>query len=136
MPLGPSRRYLLVLLILPLVSLAALPFVYPQTSAPTEMITVPAGRFTMGSDDGPADERPAHPVELAAFAIDRFPVTNAQFAAFLTGVGPVNLSGEKLFDVDDADARIHQRERKWAADKGYENHPVVEVSWVGARDYC
>ncbi|OGQ79122.1 MAG: hypothetical protein A3F90_18435 [Deltaproteobacteria bacterium RIFCSPLOWO2_12_FULL_60_19] len=111
-------------------------FVYPQTSAPTEMINIPAGPFTMGSDDGPADERPAHRVELAAFSIDRLPVTNAQFAAFLNGVGPVNSSGERLFDVDDVDARVHRRAGKWAADQGYENHPVVEVSWVGARDYC
>jgi len=116
--------------------LAVSPFVYPQTTAPTEMINIPAGLFTMGSDDGPADERPAHRVELAAFLIDRLPVTNAQFAAFLNATGPVSSSGERLYDVDDADARVHQRSGKWVADKGYEDHPVVEVSWTGARDYC
>jgi len=100
------------------------------------MITIPAGPFTMGSDEGPADERPAHRVEVAAFSIDRFPVTNAQFAAFLNASGPVNSTGERLFDVDDPDARIRQQGGKWVADKGYENHPVVEVSWGGARDYC
>jgi len=101
-----------------------------------DMIKIPAGPFTMGSDDGPADERPAHVVSLADFSIDRLPVTNARFAEFLNAVGPANAAGEKLFDLDDADARIHRRAEKWAADKGYENHPVVEVSWAGAREFC
>ena len=25
---------------------------------------------------------------------------------------------------------------RWVADAGFERHPVVEVSWFGARDYC
>jgi iron(II)-dependent oxidoreductase len=90
----------------------------------------------MGRNDGPADERPAHRVDVAAFSIDRLPVTNAQFAAFLVAAGPVNSKDENLYDVDDADARIHQRGGKWTADNSYENHPVVEVSWAGAREYC
>ncbi len=105
-------------------------------SAAAEMVSIPAGPFTMGSDTGPADERPAHRVELLAFAIDPTPVTNAQFAAFLNAAGPMNAAGERLYDVDDGDARIHQRGGKWVADPGFENHPVVEVSWFGARDYC
>jgi iron(II)-dependent oxidoreductase len=101
-----------------------------------DMVSIPAGQFIMGNNDGPSDERPAHRVEVAAFSIDRLPVTNAKFAEFLDAAGPVNSVGEKLFDADDSDARVHRREGKWAADKGYENHPVVEVSWAGARDYC
>ncbi len=101
-----------------------------------DMVEIPAGSFTMGSDDGPADERPAHRVTLQAFRIDRLPVTNADFAAFLNAVGPINTNGERLFDVEDRDARIHQVGARWKADTGFERHPVVEVSWVGARDYC
>lgn len=100
------------------------------------MIAIPGGAFTMGSNDGPADERPAHQVELAAFSIDRYPVTNAQFAEFLNAAGLQNKRGERLFDDDDNDARIHRRAGRWIADAGYEQHPVVEVSWPGARDYC
>lgn len=102
----------------------------------SDMVEIPAGSFIMGSNHGPADERPAHRVTLAAFRIDRLPVTNADFAAFLNSVGPHNASGERLFDVDDPDARVHKRGARWTADQGFENHPVVEVSWVGARDYC
>jgi formylglycine-generating enzyme required for sulfatase activity len=107
-----------------------------EAAETADMIKIPAGPFTMGSDNGSADERPAHAVKIADFSIDRLPVTNAKFAEFLNAVGPFNSASEKLFDIDDSDARVHRREGKWVADKGYENHPVVEVSWAGARDYC
>lgn len=106
------------------------------SAAPPDMVTVPAGPFRMGNDDGPADERPAHTVTLAAFAIDRLPVTNAQFAEFLDAIGPHNRAGERLYDYDDADARIHRTGARWQADAGFEQHPAVEPTWVGARDYC
>ncbi len=101
-----------------------------------EMLPVPAGAFSMGSNDGPEDERPPHSINLAAFEIDRLPVTNERFAEFLNAVGPHNRAGERLYDFDDADARIHQSGTRWIADRGYENHPAVEPSWAGARDYC
>jgi len=102
----------------------------------SDMVPVPAGAFTMGSDDGPADERPAHRLVLPAFSIDRYPVTNAQFAEFLNAAGTRNAAGERLFDDDDLDARVHLAGGKWTADSGYQNHPAVEVTWSGARAYC
>ncbi|MGQ0524116.1 MAG: formylglycine-generating enzyme family protein [Betaproteobacteria bacterium] len=102
----------------------------------SDMVTIPAGPFTMGRNDGPEDERPAHQVDIGRFEIDRLPVTNAQFAAFLNTLGPLNKRGERVFDSDDPDARVHRRRGKWVADPGYEDHPVVEMPWAGARDYC
>ena len=101
-----------------------------------EMVRVPAGAFLMGTKDGPEDERPQHRVEVGAFFIDRTKVTNAQFAAFLSAVGPAGPKGEHYFDVDDNDARVHQRDGKWRANAGFENNPVVEASWYGAVAYC
>ena len=100
------------------------------------MVTVPAGVFTLGRDDGPEDERPAHPLTLPAFEIDRLPVTNAQFAEFLNVRGHSTPQGARLYDYDDADARIHSVNGKYTADRGFEDHPAVEPSWLGARDYC
>ena len=100
------------------------------------MVEIPAGPFVMGSDDGPEDERPKHVVTLSVFLMDRTPVTNAQFAEFLEARGPVNEHGQRLYDWDDDDARIHRRADHWVADTGFAAHPVVEVSWVGASDYC
>jgi len=82
------------------------------------MARIPAGTFTMGRDDGPADERPAHRVTLPAFELDRLPVTNAEFARFLAAVGPTNARGENLFDVDDPDARVHRRPHRTRGGRG------------------
>jgi formylglycine-generating enzyme required for sulfatase activity len=116
--------------------LAAVLFLPFPALAATSMVDVPAGPFRMGADSGPADERPAHEVTLAAFSIDKTPVTNADFAGFLNAVGPRAKDGARLYDDDDDDARIHRRDGRWRADPGYESHPVVEASWRGAREYC
>src|SRR5215470_1335582 len=96
--------------------------------AADDLVQLPAATLTMGRDDGPADERPAHRVTLQAFAIDRRPVTNAEFAAFLETAGTRNKAGQHLFDWDDEDARIHRRQGRWQADPGYEQHPAIEMT--------
>ena len=47
------------------------------------MVLVPGGTFWMGSDKHYQEEAPAHRVSVAAFWIDKTPVTNAQFRAFV-----------------------------------------------------
>ncbi len=46
------------------------------------MVLVPAGVYTIGNDSGPPLSRPAHSVQLAAFALDRTEVTIAEYARF------------------------------------------------------
>jgi formylglycine-generating enzyme required for sulfatase activity len=46
------------------------------------MVLIPAGRFLMGSESGAPDERPRHGVNLSAFVMDKFEVSQQQFAAF------------------------------------------------------
>jgi len=108
---------------------------HPTASA-QDMVTIPAGPFLMGTQDGREDERPAHTVTLRAFELDRLQVTNADFARFLQQHGPTDPAGRRYFDWDDRDARIHQIDGKWRADPGFEDHPVVEASWLGALAYC
>jgi formylglycine-generating enzyme required for sulfatase activity len=56
---------------------------------PEGMQFIPGGVFTMGSVDpnAPAEERPAHPVEVSAFFIDTTEVTNAEFQRFIDETG-------------------------------------------------
>jgi formylglycine-generating enzyme required for sulfatase activity len=51
-----------------------------------DTVRVSAGVYRLGSADGPADERPAHRVRLAGFRIDRYEVTNSQFARYLNSL--------------------------------------------------
>ena len=49
-----------------------------------DYVFVPAGRFTMGDTfgDGNARERPAHPVDLDAFYIGKYEITNGDWKKF------------------------------------------------------
>ena len=82
-------------------------------------VEIPTGPFQMGSadDDTEArdDEKPQHSVRLSLYYIARYPVTVAQFQAF----------------VDETTYRWAHRERQGPA-----NHPVVWVSWHDAIAYC
>jgi formylglycine-generating enzyme required for sulfatase activity len=52
-----------------------------------DMVWIPGGQFTMGSNRHYADEAPAHPVVVDGLWIDPHPVTNAQFQAFVEATG-------------------------------------------------
>jgi formylglycine-generating enzyme len=56
------------------------------------MIHVPGGSFRMGSDRHYPEEAPAHLVPVDSFWIDRTPVTNRQFRAFVTATGYTTLA--------------------------------------------
>jgi formylglycine-generating enzyme len=58
-------------------------------AADDDMVGIPGGTFRMGSDRHYAEESPAHPVTVGAFRMDRTPVTNAQFRAFVEATGYV-----------------------------------------------
>jgi sulfatase modifying factor 1 len=49
----------------------------------TELVELPAGSFLMGSTDFYPEETPVRRVSVGGEAIDRHPVTNAQFAEFV-----------------------------------------------------
>ena len=52
-----------------------------------DMVLIPGGQFTMGSDRHYPEEAPAHRVSVDGFWIDLHPVTNAQFQAFVEATG-------------------------------------------------
>jgi len=49
------------------------------TRSGVAMISLPSGRFVMGTDHGSPDEAPAHEVRISAFIIDKFEVTHEMF---------------------------------------------------------
>ena len=102
-----------------------------------EMVYVPAGEFVMGSEDGEDDEKPMHTIYLDAFWIDKFEVTNGQYADFLNEMGNQTEGGVTWLDTGaNSGMRIQVTGGEWQAYDGYNDHPVEEVSWYGAAAYC
>jgi eukaryotic-like serine/threonine-protein kinase len=104
------------------------------------IVYIPAGKYRMGSletDIGSDfDEFPQHFVDLSAFWMDQTVVTNAMYARFLNEMGNQIEERSIWLDAGDEDVLINQQDGTWKPQKGFENHPVVEVTWFGARAYC
>jgi formylglycine-generating enzyme required for sulfatase activity len=56
-----------------------------------DMIWMTGGRFLMGSNAFYPEERPARPAAVDGFWIDRYPVTNAEFRAFVAATGYITV---------------------------------------------
>jgi formylglycine-generating enzyme required for sulfatase activity len=83
-------------------------------------VEIPAGPFLMGSDkardpEAGDDELPRHEITLPRYFIGRYPVTVAQFRAFVEASG-------------------YQPQRQDAL-QGLPTHPVVHVSWDDTLKY-
>ena len=84
-----------------------------------------------------ADEQPVHQVTLDGFWIQKMEVTNAQYARFLTEHGSnKDAQGHELLDLADTGCEIGLRDGTYAVAAGREDHPVVEVTWYGAKAYA
>ncbi|HAP40896.1 MAG TPA: hypothetical protein DCQ94_14220, partial [Nitrospira sp.] len=59
----------------------------PEEPLPEELVVIPAGPFIRGTNQGGFDEQPERQIYLDEFLIDRYEVTNAQYAAFVKATG-------------------------------------------------
>ena len=89
------------------------------------------------SGEGRVDERHVHTVYLDAFYIDKYEVTNAQYAEFLNAYGKnVDAAGHELLEINSSWCLIEKVGNTYKPKAGYENHPVIYVSWYGAAAYA
>ena len=100
-----------------------------------DMVLIPAGTFQMGSNAPEAfiDEQPVRTVNVPAFRIDRYEVTNAQYKRFV--------DANPQWQKDRIRARYHDGDylKHWNRNSypsGKANHPVVYVSWYAASAYA
>jgi formylglycine-generating enzyme required for sulfatase activity len=155
---SPSRILLVTLALMVVISTASCAQSDPKTppactkagrtwTSPVDgmtLVCVPAGAFSMGSEDGDDDEKPLHEVTLDAFWIDSSEVTNAMFAAFVEATGYQTeaeiaglgntWTGDKWAQVEGTDWQHPQGPDSSIIDLA--NHPVVQVSWNDAKAYC
>ncbi|MBM4392341.1 MAG: SUMF1/EgtB/PvdO family nonheme iron enzyme [Deltaproteobacteria bacterium] len=99
------------------------------------MILVAAGLFDMGDDASP-DASPRHPVELAAYRIDRVEVSIDRFEAFVAAGGYAETrwwseAGREWLAEHPDGVGAAARASKRAG-----THPVVAVSFWEAEAYC
>jgi formylglycine-generating enzyme required for sulfatase activity len=64
------------------------------------MAWIPGGAFQMGSNDFYAEEKPVHRVSVDGFWMDKFTVTQAQFARFVEETGYVTVAERPLDPAD------------------------------------
>ncbi len=96
-------------------------------SLPLELVRIETGTFTMGSDGGYPNERPARAVTLEEpFLLGRFEITNGQFRCFDPGHDSGLETGEAYQFGDDERGHTLNRDEQ----------PVVRVSWEQAMAFC
>lgn len=102
-------------------------------------VLIPGGQFMMGSVEGEDDEVPVHPVSLDSFYLAKYETTNAQFCQFLNEQGNQSQDGTAWINLtgnwNGEKCRILQQGNQFQVEPGYEDYPVVYVSWDGASAY-
>jgi formylglycine-generating enzyme required for sulfatase activity len=107
----------------------------PPTPPPPGMVKVPKGEFMIGSDkvdteakgvqygnarEWYANERPSRKISLNEYYIDTYEVTNANYKEFVDATGH----------------RIAGRWETGTYAKGTGEHPVTNISWDDAVEFC
>jgi formylglycine-generating enzyme required for sulfatase activity len=116
-----------------------------------DMVLIPAGHFIMGNSEeliakwfkkskswtreAFKAEIPAHPVWLDAYYISKHLVTNSQFAKFLDEMRTTKDDKGNLY-LEPHEWGVQVINNRWQAQKGYENHPIINVTWYGANAYA
>lgn len=111
----------------------------------TNIITLPAGQFLMGSNQGMPNERPERQVAVEAFSLDRSPVSVADFARFVESAGHIteaeHFGQSAVFDMESGRWGMVPG-ATWRTPFGpvgqpaLDSHPVNHVSWEDANAYC
>ena len=67
----------------------------------------------MGNNKGEVDEKPVHEINVDAFHISKYPVTNADYERY-----------------------VIDKNLAWQMPIGKDQHPAVNIKWEDARDYA
>ena len=109
--------------------------IVPSVDVPDGMVFIPAGEFQMGSqnEEENGNKTPAHTVFIAAFFIDQYPVTNAQYKIFVD-MNP-QWQKKRIPEIYH-DGNYLQTWSGSSYPRGKADYPVVDVSWYAAMAYA
>jgi len=126
-----------------------------EGTTPTGMALIPAGEFLMGDsfNEGGIYELPVHAVYVDAFYMDRYEVTNQQYADALnwarTQGNLITVTSGAIYKYNSGTSypycntttsssysRITWNGSTFGVVAGKENHPMVLVSWYGSAAYA
>jgi formylglycine-generating enzyme required for sulfatase activity len=129
---------LVLLLLIPFLMITML---FAQDRAVDEtFVFIQGGAFFMGNNAGDPDEVPVRKVRLKDFYVGRYEVTNSEYCAFLNRKKPSRDSLGLYIDLDGKwqaiNCKISYEKDVYVIEEGFEDHPVIFVSWYGADAYC
>ncbi|MFT7137600.1 MAG: sulfatase modifying factor 1 [Candidatus Azotimanducaceae bacterium] len=114
-------------------------------SANAAALLIPGGTFQMGSNNGMPHERPVHEVKVTSFKLDISPVSVGTFEVWLARSGykteADKFGNSAVFDMDTGQWNM-VTDANWQypmgpdQEKAQANHPVTQVSWHDAKQYC
>ncbi len=114
-----------------------------------QTVNVSGGTFTMGATSEQLQyasdiEKPAHSVTLDNFEVGKYEVTNSQYVLFLNS-RQINSTAASMTKDGVSYKMIYTSPKglyydsatsSWKSPAGYENNPVVNVTWYGANEFC
>lgn len=142
------RHSVLVILALALTGLGFIKASKPAPAAAARVVNdghgdfvyVPAGAFRMGDNfgDGESRERPVHVVELDAFYIAKYEMTNGEWRKFRDDPGYEETKfwpGGKVVPKDQVPYWT-QAQNHGGGTPGSDDYPLLGVNWDSATAYC
>ncbi len=112
-----------------IVILLSVPQIFAQSNEHDNMVKVSGGQCLIGNipDGFGIDVLYSRPIYIPDFLIDKTEVTNSQYTTFLNAGNSDYYHVEMHISQDDSS--------RFQAVSGYEDHPVVYVSWIDAMAY-
>ena len=111
-----------------------------------ETVEIPGDTFIMGSPETELNRKPdesQREITLSSFRMSKYEITNSEFAAFLTAEKVDRYGRHPKDDKQigtlvklNTSCGVWYDNNQWVTVTGYENHPVVDVTWSGALAFA